>query len=54
MLNYDKCATCLHSRPIVSENGFHPVCCFSARMAIGCMLGLKDLYATVERSKTDE
>lgn len=33
-----KCDTCLNSRTVVSENGYHPICCLSARKANACIL----------------
>ena len=38
----EKCEQCLHSRPIVSENGIHYGCCLSAKKAAECMCGVKD------------
>lgn len=39
-----KCDTCLFSRAIISENGFHWVCCLTQKRAIDCMNGVKDRY----------
>lgn len=41
----EKCEQCLHSRPIVSENGIHYRCCLSAKKAVECMCGVKDYQA---------
>ena len=37
----EKCEQCLHSRPIVSENGINYGCCLSAKKAVECMFGVK-------------
>ena len=39
-----KCETCLNSRSIISENGFHPICCLHWRLAKECVLGERDHY----------
>lgn len=39
-----KCETCLNSRPIISENGIHYVCCLSDKKAVRCMFGMEDRY----------
>ena len=38
------CEKCHNSRVIISENGFHYVCCFGVKKAIECMQGVKVLY----------
>lgn len=38
------CETCLNSRPVISENGFHRVCCLSDRASYNCIIGKKDRY----------
>lgn len=38
------CKSCHNSRVIISENGFHYVCCFTTKTAINCMMGVKVLY----------
>ena len=40
----NKCDTCLNSRPILSENGWHSSCCLSDRKAFNCLTGKKDHY----------
>lgn len=47
----DKCKECLHSRPIISENGYHPVCCLSKKKTIDCLIGKKNWFATVKKDK---
>ena len=37
-----KCDGCLNSRRIVSENGFHSICCLSEKKAIDCITGKED------------
>lgn len=39
-----KCDTCWNSRPIVSENGIHYICCLSSTSALKCMTGKKKGY----------
>ncbi len=40
----NKCETCLNSRPIISENGLHSVCCLSSKKAVDCIINKKDYY----------
>lgn len=47
------CDTCLNSRPIISENGMHNVCCLSYKAARDCILGKKDRYVTLKRRVSD-
>lgn len=47
----DKCEKCLHSRPIISENGYHSVCCLSQRAAMNCIMGKKNHFVTLEKNK---
>ena len=42
----NSCEKCLNSRPIVSENGYHAVCCLSQKKAIDCMTGKKNHFIT--------
>lgn len=35
------CESCLNSRPVISENGIHPVCCLSAKKAKECIVSGK-------------
>jgi hypothetical protein len=44
-LDFSRCDTCLNSRPIISENGIHLVCCLSVKRAVGCLMGVDDRYA---------
>lgn len=39
-----RCDDCANSRTIVSENGFHSVCCFSQKRAMDCFMGKKDYF----------
>lgn len=39
-----ECETCLNSRPIISENGLHRVCCLSSKKAVDCITGKKKYY----------
>lgn len=47
-----KCNTCLNSRPAISENGVHFVCCLSAQAAKKCIFDgkryIKNPMPTVE------
>ena len=40
-----KCDTCINSRPVISENGIHSVCCLSARKARNCVFYFWKYYA---------
>lgn len=42
-----KCDTCINSRTIVSENGYHSICTLSSKAAINCMTGKTDSYYTI-------
>ena len=33
-----KCETCLNSRPVISENGYHWVCTLSDKKAVSCIM----------------
>ena len=37
-----KCDYCLNSRPIVSENGIHNMCCLSVKAEKKCLTGEKE------------
>ena len=39
-----RCDSCGNSRIIVSENGFHSVCCLSQKKCMDCFMGKKDHY----------
>lgn len=45
------CERCLNGRPIISENGFHPICCLSQKAAIDCMTGKKNHFVTLTRDE---
>lgn len=47
----DKCCGCLHSRPIISENGIRPICCLSSKKAMLCITGKKDYSARIKREE---
>lgn len=40
----DRCKSCFNSRIIMSENGYHSICCLSQKKALNCLLGKKDHY----------
>ena len=48
-----KCEECLNSRLVVSENGYHAVCCLSQKKAIDCMIGKKSQFVTITKSQTE-
>ena len=48
-MNIEKCKVCLHSRLIVSENGYHPICCLSPKKAIDCMSGKKSCFVALKK-----
>lgn len=43
------CDKCLHSRLIISENGYHYACCLSQKEAVDCMVGKKSQFVTLEK-----
>ena len=32
------CDYCLNSRPVISENGLHYICCLSSKKAVECQI----------------
>ena len=46
----NNCEKCLNSRPVVSENGLHPICCLSQKKVIDCMTGKKDHFVTIKEN----
>ena len=40
----ERCESCLDSRCVVSENGFHYCCCLKEEEAMECLLGKVDHY----------
>lgn len=46
-----KCDTCLNSRVVISENGFHAACNLSSVKATECMVGIKDNYMACGQMK---
>ena len=46
------CERCLNSRPIISENGYHHICCLSQRTAANCMTGKKNKFVTLEKDES--
>ena len=39
-----RCDICLNGRVIISENGYHSVCCLSQKKAVDCITKQKDYY----------
>lgn len=48
----NKCEECVHSRPIISENGYHSVCCLSLNAMVDCLMGKKSQLMTFEKDET--
>ena len=46
-----KCDTCLNSRPVLSENGWHNVCTLPPMDAVNCMAGREDDYVEWKRDE---
>ena len=44
-----KCDTCLHSRVIVTENGYHSICCLPSKQAVKCMTNNYNKYITLSK-----
>ena len=55
---FNKCDTCLNSRVIISENGYHSSCCLSDKEAVNCMIDREDKYIAspmkVNKSEVEE
>lgn len=49
----DKCNECLNHRLVVSENGYHAVCCLSSRKTIECMTNRKSHFITIKKNEDD-
>ena len=47
-----KCEECLCSRMIVSENGYHAVCCLSQKKAMDCIMDKKSHFVTLKKDKS--
>lgn len=50
----NRCDTCINSRTIVSENGYHSICTLSSKAAINCMTGKTDSYFTIAPKKEEK
>ena len=50
----ERCATCINSRTIVSENGYHSICTLSSKAAINCMTRETDSYFTIVSKKEEK
>lgn len=51
-MNKSKCDSCVYSRIVVSENGFHHLCGLSSTKAVECLTGYKEYYKAI-RKETD-
>lgn len=50
-----KCETCLNSRTVISENGYHFVCALSDKKAVSCITNDYKYYARgVKKDEKDE
>ena len=45
---YSRCDNCANSRVVVSENGYHSVCCLSTKKALDCIMGKKHSFVSKE------
>ena len=45
------CKKCLNSRVIISEHGYHSICCLSQKAATDCMIGKKNHFVTIKRDE---
>lgn len=50
----NKCDKCLNSRPIISENDYHFICCLSSKKAVNCITNTKDYFITIRKDDTNE
>lgn len=51
-MNKSKCDSCVYSRIVVSENGFHHLCGLSSTKAVKCLTGHTEYYKAL-RDETD-
>ena len=49
-----KCDNCLNSRIVVSENGYHPVCCLSSKKVMECISGDKDHKVCIVKNNKEK
>lgn len=49
----NKCDTCLHSRVIVTENGYHSICCLPSKQAVKYMTNNYNKYITLSKKGGD-
>lgn len=49
-----KCEECLRSRIIVSENGYHAVCCLAQKKAMNCMTGVRSYFIGAKKCVNEE
>lgn len=49
-----RCDLCLKSRPIISENGIHYICCMFIKKATDCYFREKDYFVKNPMVKTNE
>ena len=50
----DKCANCVNSRLIISENGIYYSCTLSSVSATYCMIGIRDKFEQATINKQGE
>ena len=54
MDNRISCDGCLNSRRVISENGYHSVCCLSQKKAIECFMNHRSDYVGLNDLKIDD
>lgn len=47
------CEKCLNSRLIISENGYHSVCCLSQKKAMDCITDKKSQFVALHKNESD-
>ena len=50
-MDIKKCKECSHSKIVISDNGYHSVCCLTQKAAIDCMTGKKDKFVTMNKDR---
>lgn len=49
----DRCKGCLNSRCVVSENGYHYICCLPYLKMVDCIKGFTDYYTGIKNISTN-
>ena len=53
-MNESKCDSCVYSRIVVSENGFHHLCGLSSPKAVKCLTGYKEYYKAIRNETSNK